>query len=160
MIRQFCLVIGTFMVAGLYAYNDEPSCFRELTTTFFRPGLVNEALSMHSIDQSVWVPINIALKRRSERVPTLLRQRADHMRPSPLEHPFQPAVAGELLRQILLQVFTEAIHDLDLSYGSITNEDNIKEMFGYIRRRQESRLRACLGENAMQPNPELLNQSK
>lgn len=136
----------------LQAYNDQPRCLQDLEVNFFNPQIVSEALSLYSVDMNIWPLVNQELKRRSLGVPSIMKQRSDRMSPSPLEYPFQPLIVGEMLRQILLDIFTSVISDFRLSSGIVTSDDSIREMFGYIRRQQKGRIEACLGENAMEPN--------
>lgn len=144
-------ILVTF--ANLQAYNAQPSCLQDLEVNFFNPKLVNEALSLYSIDMNTWPLINQELKRRAQGIPSIMKKRTDSMSPSPLEYPFQPLITGEILRQVLLETFTGVFTDFRLSSGVIASDDNIREMFGYIRRQQKDRIEACLGENAMEPNP-------
>ncbi len=137
--------------ANLQAYNDQPSCLQDLEVNFFNPKLVSEALSLYSVDMNIWPLVNQELKRRSSGIPSKMKQRSDKMSPSPLDYPFQPLVVGEMLRQILLEIFTSVMSDFRLSSGIVTSDDSIREMFGYIRRQQKARIEACLGENAMEP---------
>lgn len=139
MLVALCFVCHT----GIYAYDDTPSCFKDLETTFFDPNIVNQALVINQgyVDyQNRWVPINSELKRRSLEVPTILKQRADRMSPSPLEYPFQPEIAADLLWKILFEIFVSVMNQ-----NAIYNQGVLVDMFEYIRNQQEPRIRACLG---------------
>lgn len=143
------LLLLTF--TRLYGFNDEPGCFRELQTTFFQTDLVQQALSLNAIDMNTWPLITQELQRRSQTIPSILRERTRFMRPDPLDYPFDPIGAGEILRQILFQMFTDVFHDFRTSSGLIVNDYDIQNMFNFIRYRQRDRITQCLGEGAMEP---------
>ena len=132
------LLILSFPLA---ATAEIPACYKDLELNFFKVNLLNEALSLHAVSQSNWSLINMELQRNIKRVPEIVRQRAKGMDPNPFEIPFQSHAAAELLRQVLLEVFSET-----LAIFHITNQSNIEEMFQYIRERQSQRLVACFGE--------------
>lgn len=120
------------------AIAEIPACYRDLELNFFRPNIVNETLSMHSISQSNWNLINQELSRRVRRVPEIVRVRAQHMDPNPLGTPFDSEAALQLLQQVLLEVFSET-----LSVFHITNQSKVEEMFQYIREQQIERFTSC-----------------
>lgn len=138
-------------------YIDEKPCFQELQTSFFRPDLVMEALSLHAVVQNQWMLINQKLKEKSQGVPSLLKERARQMElngeRNPLLYPFQPAGADKLLNQILMEIFISVLNE-----SNVTNPPfNIKAMFDYIRNKQADRIKACLGldtEESMPPAQE------
>lgn len=122
------------------AIADAPPCYKDLEVNFFNPTLVNEALSLHSISQSNWTLINTELQNNLKRVPELVKERAKKMNPNPFGNPFQPQEASKLLREVLLEVFSET-----LAGFQITNQGKVQEMFRYIRERQSQRLLSCFG---------------
>ncbi|MBA3957488.1 MAG: hypothetical protein H0X51_03715 [Parachlamydiaceae bacterium] len=133
--------LGLMGMSKGHAWLDDRGCFRDLQVHFFEPLWVTQALSLHQIFQSQWDPINSKLQDRVRDVPTILKQRANRRGySSPLENPFQPIAAGELLRQILLEMFTQVLNE-----SNITNQSDIEEMFAYIEQQQRERIKACLG---------------
>lgn len=137
-------VILTLMMAGFSAISAEvPPCFRDLERSFFRPDLVNEALSMHSVFQSTWTPINQELRKNARRAPEIIRARAGRMDPNPLGTPFLPKEASLILQQVLLEIFSETLVPFH-----VVNQSKIEEMFQYIREKQIQRFHACFGDDA------------
>jgi hypothetical protein len=126
-------------------YLDEKPCFQELQTDFFRPDLVMEALSIHTVVQSQWLLITQSLKAKSKDIPSLLREKARRMElngeRNPLLYPFQPVNADKLLNEVLMEIFVDVLKDSNVTQPPF----NIKEMFAYIRNKQAERIKACLG---------------
>lgn len=141
--RLLFTVIMICTAASLLAYNDEPACFKELKTSFFQTNLVYEALSMHNVAQNQWPVITQKLQLRSKWVPAMVKERADRMRPNPLDYPFNPLQADEILSQVLLEIFYQVLHE-SWSNANPYNDNDIKNMFRYIRTQQKDRLKACL----------------
>lgn len=137
----FFFYIFALLWIPLYSYDDTPNCFKELETNFFQPDVVIQALSINQgyVDyQNRWVPINNELKRRSQDVPSMVKRKADQMTPSPLEYPFQPEAASQLLWEALYEVFNSVMHDY-----AIYDQALIRNMFNYIRAQQEQKLTSC-----------------
>ena len=138
--------IASLLFSSLNAlYLDEKPCFQELQTDFFRPDLVMEALSVHTVVQNQWYLITQSLTKRSKDIPNLLRERARHMElngeRNPLLYPFQPENADKLLNEVLMEVFIAVLKDSNVTEPPF----NIKEMFNYIRNKQAERIKDCLG---------------
>lgn len=125
----------------LYSYDDTPACFKEIAVSFFQPEIVMKALNINQgyVDfQNRWVPITNELRRRAQDVPNIIKQKSDRMTPSPLEYPFQPDAAAQLLWEALYGVFNSVMHDY-----AIYDQALIRNMFNYIRAEQEPKLLAC-----------------
>lgn len=122
------------------AFNAEPQCYRELKTTFFRSEIVAQAFSLYTVDQGQWVLIINKLRDRTRDVPSRIQAEAQRMRPNPLDYPFQPKEADQLLMDALLHIFTIALNE-----SNITDPRVIREMFEYIREQQLPRLSECYG---------------
>lgn len=140
-LRTMIMMIGLSISLPFLSYGETPFCYKELERNFFKPALVDEALSLHSVPQSNWSLINNELQRNVKRVPELVKERAKRMDPNPFGTPFQPQAASEVLRGALLEVFSST-----LALFHITNQNNINEMFQYIRERQSQFLLACFGD--------------
>ena len=160
--RVAMLTTTSLMFTSLQAqYLDEKPCFSELQTDFFRPDLVMEALSIHTVVQNQWMLITQKLKDRSKDIPNLLRDRARRMElngeRNPLLYPFQAANADKLLNEVLMDVFVNVLKESNVTQPPF----NIHEMFNYIRNKQADRIKACLGldpqELQDQQNPQDLN---
>jgi len=126
---------------------ETPPCYKDIESNFFRVDFVSEALSIHSVPQSNWSLINIELQKNIKEVPSMVRARANRMRPNPFGTPFQPQEASELMRQVLLEIFSNT-----LATFHITNQQKVEEMFQYIRQRQSQRMLACFGQEEQQKN--------
>lgn len=147
--RGFCMfskylfiLLASFSIIGapsLQAYDDSPSCFKEISSDFFSYDILVQALSLTLVPQSQWQLIYSALKIAVKQVPETVKNRANQMNPNPLENPFQPNAADELLTEALLEVFTNV-----MIANNITNPNNIRNMFSYIREQQDFRIQRCL----------------
>jgi hypothetical protein len=145
MMKVYCQTVFIFIAVTAFSamFAEVPPCFRDLENNFFRPNLVNEALSMHSVFQSTWTPINQQLSRNARRAPEIIRARAKQMDPNPLGTPFLPKEASWLLQQVLLEIFSET-----LTPFHVVSPGKIEEMFQYIREKQIQRFHACFGDDA------------
>lgn len=142
--KTILLAVVAF-TSPLAAQAGAPPCYKNIEANFFRPEHVSEALSLHSVSQSNWSLINAELQQQMKRVPNMVRERADRMDPNPFGAPFQPQAAVEILRQVLLEVFSGT-----LALFNINNQQKIEEMFQYIRQRQGQRMLACFGQEVEQ----------
>jgi len=142
---KILLLIILVIINPVVAYADAPPCYKNIEANFFRPELVSEALSLHSVPQSQWTLINTELQQELKRVPIMVKERASKMHPNPFGTPFQPQAAVEVLRQVLFEVFSST-----LATFNITNQQKIEEMFQYIRQRQSQRMLSCFGQETEQ----------
>lgn len=148
MINLFYKTLMLILLASINsiaANADAPPCYKNIESNFFRPELVSEALSLHSVPQSNWALINTELQHELKRVPMMVKERANKMQPNPFGTPFQPQAAVEVLRQVLFEVFSST-----LTTFNITNQQKIEEMFQYIRQRQSQRMLSCFGQEIEQ----------
>lgn len=125
------------------AYDASPRCYHDLQVHFFRPELVQQALSMHHVPQSVWAPITQVLNGESARIPGYLRDKARKMKDNPLDPVFQPEVALALLEDTLLEVFSFALMPYMNYQAVIINQGDVQDMFQYIRKKQEKTFIKC-----------------
>lgn len=133
-------MLGFFLTLPFFSDGQIPFCYREFETNFFKPNLVNEALSLQAVPQSNWILINEELRKNMREVPRLVREKAGHMEPNPFS-PFRPHAASALLRSVLFDVFSST-----LAVFHITNQNKVDEMFKYIRERQSQYILSCFGE--------------
>lgn len=131
------------------AFDDTPRCFSDLAATFFAPAVVMQAFSIHNVDQSQWNYLVAELNYRSRDTMRLVRMQADRLNPSPLEFPFNPDIAGQILLSTLHVIFRNALYGFQTSInGNFINDYDVNDMFEYIKTQQWIRLRSCL-----QPSP-------
>lgn len=119
-------------------------CYKDIEKDFFREAFVSQALNLHTVSQSTWTPINIRLRQNARKVPELVKQRAAGMRRNPFNYPFQPEEAGEVLMQVLFEVFASTLAEFN-----INNASDVSQMFRYLRDRQQERLVACFGKSVL-----------
>lgn len=131
----FCLLVFPALLMG-----EASMCYRDIEKDFFQEVFVNQALSIHNVSQSTWKPINIKLRENTRRVPELVKQRVATLRRDPFKSPFQPDVAGDVLRYALFEVFSSTLAEFN-----VTNGSDVSEMFRYLRERQQARFVACFG---------------
>jgi hypothetical protein len=144
-VRRF-LTLLLFISFELTAYYDPPPCYEQLPSVFFNPIYVSQALSLHNVWQSEWTPIIQLLREEAAGIPKILRERADRMRPSPLDHPFDPVKAYKLMNEALFAVYERVL----MEYRNYRfNPNDIIETFIYIREQQYPLLEGCFGKKAM-----------
>jgi hypothetical protein len=117
----------------------EPACVRQIESTFFNPVYVSQALSSHDVSQSAWSEVNRRL--REEAVPQIalrVREQAAAMHPNPFDAPFQPDEASKVLQGVLYDLFAAVLREFNIS-----NPQEIREMFDYIRQQQGGVFAAC-----------------
>lgn len=143
--RVFGLLMCSFIMlcSELSAFLAEPRCYEELQTHFFPDNVVSQALSLYNVSQGGWFEIIQQLHEKSTEIPTILHERAARMHPNPISYPFKPKEAGELLLEILSEVFDYVITNSPV-FDRI-NPSDIPAMFAYIREQQSAKLKACLG---------------
>lgn len=124
------------------AYGEIPSCFKEIEDTFFKEKYVSQAMSMHDVPRGQWVPINDALQSQQPSIRKLVEERAKKRNPNPLDSPFDPVGAREVLMDILYEVFANTMRN-----NYVFNEGDIRLMFYFIRSKNLPQLKECFGEN-------------
>lgn len=144
-IKRFLLAAAfLFSFMQLHAFYDEPACFRDLEVNFFEPVIVGQALSLHGVSQGRWELIIKDLRSRSLDIPRIMRERTEFMVDSPLQYPFNPTRAMELLQQTLLELFAAV---LSASYTTpsvnVVDPKDVEEMFAYIWIQQTEKINAC-----------------
>lgn len=136
-------VMDLTMVSSLSAYDASPRCYRELQLHFFRPELVQQALSMHHVPQSAWIPITQVLTSQSTQVPRYIREKARRMQPNPFDPVFLPEVALGLIEETLFQIFSTTMAPYMNYQAVVINQGDIADMFRYIRNKQEKAFLRC-----------------
>lgn len=127
---------------------DRIPCFLELETHFFVEPIVNQGLSLYGIRQELWLPINEYLQKKSLEVPERMKVRTAYMVPNPIEYPMQKAVTAKILREVLFEVFIEAMREY------YTNErPTVDFVFDYIFTRQLPNFVRCFGPEVQQLRP-------
>jgi len=117
-----------------------PSCYNSIVQNFFNPVLVNQALSMHDdIYQSSWSEISRNLKSQTTDIPRLVKERASKIHPNPFDIPFNPEVAGEVLKQVLVGILAQT-----LTYYQINNSSNkANDIFNYLQHLKMEQWNEC-----------------
>ena len=127
---------------------DRIPCFVDLETLFFNEYIVNQGLSLYSIRQELWVPINGALKRKSSEVPERMKMRTAFMVPNPIEYPMQRGLTAKILKEVLFEVFLEVMREYQ------ANERPTADfVFDYIFTEQLPNFVKCFGEEALKLKP-------
>jgi len=127
---------------------DPIPCLRELETHFFMDSIVIQGLSLYNIRQELWQPIVESLQRRSLEVPERMKRRTAYMVPNPIEYPLQRAVTAKILKEVLLEVFMEAMRE------NYANERPTADLvFDYIFTEQLPNFIRCFGSEAAKLKP-------
>jgi hypothetical protein len=127
---------------------DPIPCFLYLETHFFTESIVSQALSLYNIRQELWVPINAYLQTKSFEVPARMKQRTAYMVPNPIEYPMQRSIAAKILKEVLFEVFLEAMREYH------ANEmPNAAFVFDYIFTQQLPNFIKCFGPEVQELKP-------
>lgn len=140
-----------FILASCFlGFNDSPKCFKQLEIDFFNEKYVYQAFDLytfHNVYQGDWGRIVRKLKEEQLHIPNLVKLKTRGMRPNPLEHPFQPQKAKEVLLEAYYEVFYSVVKSfVGIPGVTAINDESIRGMFNYILEKQEARIDACLGE--------------
>lgn len=127
---------------------DRIPCLIKLETSFFVESIVNQGLSLYNVRQELWLPINEHLQIISLEVPDRMKKRTAYMIPNPIEYPMQKGVTAKILKEVLEEVFNEALRQYP------TNEiPNSSMIFEYIFSRQFPEFIKCFGPEVMGLKP-------
>lgn len=125
---------------------DRVPCVSILETHFFVEPIVNQALSLYNIRQELWLPINEILQAKSAQVPERMKRKTAHMVPNPIEYPMQRAMTAKILKDVLFEVFREALRVYHV-------DDKAEHAFNYIFREQLPQFVRCFGPEAKKLEP-------
>ncbi|HRD55770.1 MAG TPA: hypothetical protein PLC42_05165 [Parachlamydiaceae bacterium] len=139
----FAILTAACLFQKAFAFDASPPCFRDLEVNFFQPAIVNQAFSIHGVDQSVWVPILQNLQIASKEVPALLRERGKKMSPDPFDPVFIPEIAFELLNETLFEIFANVIATYNPNQVLRLNGNDIWNMYQYISNEQSKKIERC-----------------
>jgi hypothetical protein len=124
-----------------YGYDDTPDCFKKLEKNFFVSSFTQQSFSLHNVPQSSWTLIYNQLLKAADSIPRTVRDRAQNLRVNPLENPFNPDKAWEILEQALFDVFLQVLRANNVFHQY--NDNDIRDMFEYIKFQQVPEINAC-----------------
>ena len=144
-------ILYSSILSALPAVAPEPiACVQDLETKFFVESIVNRGLSMYNVREELWLPINISLRIRSASVPERMKTVTAFMVPNPLEYPMQKGVTAKILKDVLYDVFREAMREYGVDVPPFTDR-----IFDYIFTQQLPLFVRCFGEEAKQLKPKM-----
>ena len=144
--NQFITLLILGLMLPLCVGAETPRCYAKLESSFFNPYYLTQALSLNrNIFQSSWSTINQTVQIKAQRVPQMVRDRAERMNPNPFGNPYHPKEAGELLEQVLINVLAES-----LALFGITNPHDVKVVFDFVLEQQRAEWIVCFGEKTQQ----------
>ncbi len=132
----FCLV-SSFC----YGFDDTPDCFNQLERNFFITPYTQQSFSKYNVPQSSWTLIYNQLVRASASVPARVKAKANRLAVNPLENPFDPAKAWEILEQVLFDDFLQVLQANNTFHQF--NDNSIKGMFDFIKDHRAKEIDAC-----------------
>lgn len=138
----WAMMITCILPFQIYSWDDSPPCFKSLQRNFFRETYLNETFSFHQTDvtQSNWNAIYRALQQGMELVPGMVKRRAEALDVNPLDNPFQPQIAKQILLDVLYEVFVKVMY----TYG-VQDPYAIRDMFNYVVSKHLADMNACFG---------------
>lgn len=125
---------------GLCAANDAiDECAKDLLLSYFPEPIVTETLKKFDVPQDKWAGINKSLASKDKEIVKLVEQKAAAMNPNPLKDPQQRQAAVKLFRETLLQVFTDAMKDND-----VTDTSKLQAMLDDIQQQKAKKFAMCM----------------
>ncbi len=131
---------------------DNIPCLVQLETQFFTESVVNQALSMYDVRQELWLPINQYLKVKNREVPERMKIRTAFMVPNPIEYPLKRGPTAKILKEVLFELFYEALK----AYPTIEGNQNAELIFQYIFLQKFPEYLNCFGPEALSLKPKNL----
>lgn len=121
-------------------YGAPPACYRQLQEEAFPYQRVVQAFDAANITNTSWAYLYSQLQTAKRQIPDMVRREADKLSPNPLNDPFQPELAVELLRRVEYTVFFNVMNATQ--YNIISD---INQMFAFIFQTHASKIYQCLG---------------
>jgi len=126
-------------------------CSKELLLSYFPEPIVTETLKKFKVPEDKWTGINKSLTASDKEVVKLVEQKAAAMDPNPLKDPQQRQAAVKLFREVLLQVFSEALKN-----NGVEDSSNFQAMLDDIQQQKAKKFGMCMekqkaAQNAPQP---------
>jgi hypothetical protein len=137
--KFFILFLLTFF--SLFSYDARPACYKELERNFFTYQNTTSAMASYLVPQGQWGPTFQFLQKRQAEAEGIIKKKAELRSPNPLENPFQPDVARELLQETMAEIFTRAL--LETGFFDYVS---IRGIFQTIWINETPRINACLGK--------------
>ena len=135
------LVIFLFLLPfTLAAWDETPACYKALERDFFDVNTTMKSFDLYKVPSMQWHPIWNALHETQIGAAKIIKDKANKLHPSPLEHPFNPKQARQLLLDTMFEIFAQTMHDY-----YIYDDNAIKGMFEFIQTKKAHQLDACLG---------------
>lgn len=149
--RKLFLMIWILLMAVpllAFAERDMRRCMQALEQDFYQPDLVYKAFSFYNIPQGLWMPLYLDLQQKSLQIDGILKSNTANMVPNPLEYPYDPQAARELLKSALydamIQSFTQSTALFSQNPFYI-GSDELQNMFDYIYEKQRHKFIECFG---------------
>lgn len=125
-----------------HGYADPPPCYQRIEQSFLNPYYITQAISLNrNIFQSSWLPITQEIQKNARNLPTLVRQRAEKMRPNPFGTPFLPKKAGLVFQQVIIEILATS-----LAIFNIGSPNDVMIVFNYLLEQQKTEWAACFSE--------------
>lgn len=131
------LILGFFPLTGV-AFDDTPPCYKKLAVNFFEPSIVKQSFDLFTVYQSQWDYIYSNIQEKKGEVLPRVKKKAKGLKKNPFEHPFDGKKAVELLLDVELEIFKEALHE-----RRFTDQNAILGMFKFIQGKKQSELDEC-----------------
>lgn len=126
-----------FFVTTLSAWDARPSCYKDLERNFFQFKVTSEALALWRVPQGQWDAIVKLAQFKGREAESLIERKARRYSPNPLQNPFQPDVAKDLLKETMFQIFERTVIE-----SGFFDTVSIERMFDYIWT-SDPRIQSC-----------------
>lgn len=126
-----------FFLSTLSAWDARPPCYKDLERNFFQFRTTSEALALWRVPQGQWDAIVKLAQSKAHEAESLIEKKARRYNPNPLQNPFQPDVAKDLLKETMQQIFQRTVIE-----SGFFDTVSIDKMFDYIWT-SDPRIQAC-----------------
>lgn len=114
-------------------------CAKEMLLSYFPSPIVKETLKRFNVPQEKWDGILKSLSNKDKEVVKLVEQKAAEMSPNPLKDPQQRQAAVKLFRDTLLQVFSDALKE-----NNMTDTSKYQAMLDDIQQQKAKQFAMCM----------------
>lgn len=133
-----CVLVAPCGAVAIESAGTE-ECAKDYLLSYFPAPIVKETLKQFNIPQDKWDGIIKSLGNKDKEVVKIVEQKASQMNPNPLKDPQQRQAAVKLFRETLMQVFTDALKE-----NNLTDTSKFQAMLDDIQQQKAKKFAMCM----------------
>jgi hypothetical protein len=137
--KKIFFLFGIVVASCVFAQNEPDMCSSEMTLANFPPPYVKKTLKEFGVPEKDWDKIVTKLQQLDPTVAEKVQEIAEKQKENPLKDPKLRDQAVAIMRNVLLEVFTEAAKE-----GGVTDPQKITEMLKSIHEQKRKQFSMCL----------------